>query len=115
MSSSPTSRCVTARSTDGWIVADRPTPCSARMPKRLLLRERRDVELEEVRLDAIGIDREPRLGEPEREPLRPRVVVGEPLDVVVEGVDTRRRDDARLTHGAAEEVLEPSRVRHHLG
>ena len=70
MSSSVTSRCVTARSTVGWIVAERPTPCSASSAIASCLRQRRDVDLDEVRLGAVGIDREPGLGQPEREPLR---------------------------------------------
>ena len=61
---------------------------------RLLLRERRDVDLDEVRLDPVGVDGEPASARPLREPLRAGVVVGEPLDVVVERVDAGGRDDA---------------------
>ena len=53
------------------------------------------VHLDEVRLDPVGVDREPGLGERLAEPPRVRVVVGEPLDVVVEPVDPGRGDDAR--------------------
>ena len=113
MSSSSTSRCVTARSTVGWIVAESPTPCSASSADRLLLRPRRHVELHEVRLDPIRVDGEPGLGEAEREPLRPRMVVRQPLDVVLERVDARGRDDPGLAHRAAEEVLEAARLAHH--
>ena len=82
---------------------------------RLRLRQRRDVELDEVGLGAVRIDRKPGLGQTEGQPLRARVVVGEPVDVVVERVDARGGDDPGLAHRAAEEVLEAPRVRHHLG
>ena len=81
---------------------------------RLLRRQRRDVELDEVRLDAVRVDREPGLGEPERQPPGAPVVVGEPVDVVVERVQAGGRDDPRLAHRAAEQVLQPPRVAHHL-
>jgi hypothetical protein len=42
------------------------------------------------------------------------VIVGEPLDVMVERVDAGRGDDARLPHRAAEEVLAAPRLRHQL-
>ena len=46
---------------------------------------------------------------------RPRVVVGEPLDVVVEGVQARRREDADLPHAAAEPLAPDARLGHLLG
>ena len=64
---SSTSRCVTARSTTGGS-SRTARRLSASSANRLLLRERRDVELDEVRLDPLEIDREAGLGEPEREP-----------------------------------------------
>ena len=82
---------------------------------RLLLRQRCDVELDEVRLGPVGVDREPGLGEAERQSLCTPVVVREPVDVVLERVDARGCDDPCLAHRAAEEVLEPARVPHHLG
>jgi hypothetical protein len=42
------------------------------------------------------------------------VVVREPLDVVVERVDAGRRNDPRLAHRAAEEVLLAPRALHEL-
>ena len=49
------------------------------------------------------------------EPARARVVVGEPLDVVVERVDAGGGDDPRLAHRAAEEVLLAPRALDRLG
>ena len=43
------------------------------------------------------------------------MVVGEPLDVVIEGEDAGRGDDPSLPHGAAELMLEPPPLRHQLG
>ncbi len=106
---------MTARSTVGWMVPESPTPCSASRAIASCCRERCDVDLDEVGLDAVGVDRKPGLGEAARKPLRPRVVVGQAVDVVVERVDTGRRDDPGLAHRAAEEVLQPTRVAHHLG
>ena len=64
-----------------------PDAVLGRAGARLLGRERRDVDLDEVRFDRIGVDGQPRLRQAERQPLRARVVVREPLDVVVERVD----------------------------
>ena len=36
-----------------------------------------------------------------------RVVLGQPLDVVFQGIDAARRDNARLPHRAAERLLVP--------
>ena len=107
MSSSPTSRCVTARITVGWIVDERPTPASRRRPSASSRSSPSlpDVHLHEVRLHLLEIDRQPRAVPRLGQPPRPRVVVGQAVDVVVEGVDACRRDDARLPHGAAEQVL----------
>src|SRR5262249_45648002 len=84
---------------------------------RLLLAEpeRADVELDEVRLDAVEIDREAARGEPFGEAARAAVVVGEPLDVVVERIDAGCSHDAGLAHGAAEQVLAAARLEHQLG
>src|ERR671910_2203060 len=79
----------------------------------LLLRERGNVELDEIRLDPVQVDREPRLRETQGEPLRAAVVVGEAVDVVVECIDAGCSDDPGLAHRAAEEMLEPPRVAHH--
>ena len=69
--------------------------------------ERSGIEQHEVRLDLLEVDRQARGRERLGEPPRARVVVREPLDVVVERVDPGRRDDPRLAHRAAEEVLAP--------
>ena len=98
------------------MVAERPTPCSREPRQRVLARQRRDVELDEVRLDLVGVDGEPGLGEAAASRSRARVVVGEPLDVVVERVDAGGRDDPGLAHRAAEEVLlRARRAPDHLG
>ena len=115
MSSSPTSRCVTARSIVGWIVADRATPCSAsrESPPPSRAARRRAGRSSSRRWS--GSTARPASASPSASRLRPRVVVGEPLDVVVERVDAGRGDDPRLAHRTAEEVLHAPRVRHHLG
>src|SRR5207249_4670563 len=77
--------------------------------------ERPDVDLDEVRLYLLEVDRNAGRIEPLREAACARVVVGEPLDVVLERVDPGGRDDAGLPHGAAEEVLQPARLRRQLG
>ena len=56
---------------------------------------------------ARGSTGSPAACQPSAEALRARVVVGEPLDVVVERVDAGRGDDPRLPHRAAEQVLLP--------
>ena len=76
--------------------------------------ERRRVDLDEVRLDLLEIDGHSRLVDRLGERARPRVILGEPLDVVVERVQPRSRDDAGLAHGAAEQVLLPPRAGHEL-
>ena len=54
--------------------------------ERPLLREaeRGDIELDEVRLDELEVDRQPRVGPALREPAGAGVVVGEPVEVVAE-------------------------------
>ena len=94
--------------TVGWIVADSPTPRSLSSAERVVALEAEglDVDLHEVRLDAIrGRPGTPAAASPSAERARAGVVVGETLDVVVERVDAGRGDDPRLAHRAAEEVL----------
>ncbi len=67
--------------------------------------ERGEVDLDEVCLDLIDVDRTTGFRERLRETSGARVVVGEPVDMVVEGVDARSGDDSRLAHRATEEVL----------
>ena len=67
--------------------------------------ERSDVDLHEVRLDPVEVHGHARGHEALGERPGTGVVVGEPLDVMVERVHARSRDHARLAHGAAEEVL----------
>ncbi len=77
--------------------------------------ERADVELDEVRLDLVEVDREPGRVPALGEPARAGVVVGQPLDVVVEGVHAGGGDDPGLAHGAAEQVLLAPRALDRLG
>ncbi len=81
----------------------------------LLEAERADIHEDEVRLDGIEIDRYAALLPPLAEPPGARMVVGEALDVVVEGVEARRGDDSGLAHRAAETVLLDPRLRHQRG
>ena len=86
-------------------------------PGQRLLRgqpERADGQLDEVGLDLVQVDRQPGLEQAFREPARPRVILGEPVDVVVEGVDAGGRDDPGLAHRPAEQVLEAPRLHHQL-
>src|SRR6185436_11976129 len=69
--------------------------------------ERADVELDEVRLDLVRVDRQAGGVPALREPVRAGVVLGQALDVMLERVDTGRRDDPGLSHGSAEQVLLP--------
>ena len=111
------SRCVTARSTLGWIVAES-ADAGRREPRdrlgaRRVRAARRRSGRSSSRLRS-GSTGSPAAASPSREPPRARVVVGEPVDVVIERVDAGRRDDPRLAHRAAEEVLEPRAPRHQL-
>ena len=118
MSSSPMSRCVTARRrVVGCTVIESPTPCCQSRSSASVGREpeRSDVDLDEVGLDLLEVDGHAGLVEALREPPRAGVVVGEPVDVVVERVDPGRRDDPGLPHRTAEEVLQAPRFRHQLG
>ena len=107
MSSSSTPRCVTARITVG--LGRRRQADAGRLQPRDRLApleaERGEIDLDEVRLDLLQIDRHPGVVERLREGACASVVVGEPLDVVVERIQARGRDDPRLAHRAAEEVL----------
>src|SRR5207237_6442071 len=76
--------------------------------------ERPDVELHEVRLDLLEVDRQAGRGQCPGEPPRARVILGEALDVVVERVQAGRGDDPGLPHRAPEEVLPSPRLRHQL-
>ena len=116
MSSSVTSRCVTARMTEGWIVAERPTPAfESRVKASARSRPRpADIDLDEVRLHLPEIHRDARLVETLRERLRASVIVREPVDVVIERVQPGRGDDPGLPHRTPEEVLLAPRVRHEL-
>ena len=74
----------------------------------------RGIELHEVRLHLVEVDREACLGQPLAESARVRMVLGEPVDVVIERVEASGRDDSRLAHRPSEEMLEPARLRHAL-
>src|SRR5436190_17371177 len=72
---------------------------------RLVETERLDRDPDEVRLDRGKIDGNARFGEPLGEAPGPPVVLGEPGQMAVEGVERRRRHDSRLAHRAAEQEL----------
>ena len=116
MSSSSISRCVTARSTVGCGVGETPTPTdwSRAIASAALEAERRDVDLHEVRLDLLEIDGHAGCVERLRERACAGVVVGEPVDVVVERVEAGRSHDPGLAHRPAEEVLLAPRALHQL-
>ena len=65
-----------------------------------------DVDLDEVRLHLLEIDRHACGLQTFGQLPRPGVVLGEPFDVVVEGVNAGRRNDSGLPHRSAELVLE---------
>jgi hypothetical protein len=84
-------------------------PCRAQEAHRVA-----DLEHHHVRLGRrIDPEAEPR--EPLREPARIRVVFGQAIQVVLERVETRRRQDAGLTHAAAEHLSHPVDAADHLG
>ena len=84
-----------------------PDACLSKPPECLGSRklERSDVDLHEVRLHLLEIDRQPGLDETLCEPSRPQVVVRQPLDVVLERIEPGGRHDPRLSHRAAEQML----------
>ena len=65
-----------------------------------------------LHLDGVRVDREAGGGQAVGEGACTRVVLGEPLDMVVERVEARGRDDAGLAHGPAEEMLVAARLLH---
>ena len=77
--------------------------------------EPRGVDLDEVRLDPVELDRDARRVPALGEPPGPLVVDGEPLDVVVEGVERGGGDHAGLAHRTAEEELLPPGDLHQVG
>ncbi len=104
-SASSTSRYVTAAQPP-WAEAGEQHALVLEPAQRLALVAAVQRDRDEVRLG--GLDRETLLREPDRQPPRALVVVGEPLDVVVERVERRRGHDPRLAHRAAEaELLHP--------
>ena len=52
------------------------------------------------------VDREAERGQPVRQPAGVPMIVGEPIDVVLERVQPGRRQDAGLTHAAAEHLAD---------
>jgi hypothetical protein len=97
---SSTSRCHTKRTRPGPTAYVR-TPCSMRAATNAGCppAERTDVEHDDVRLDGRGVNRRrSRLGTRRGEARSPGVVVVETIEVVVQGVDAGRRQDADLPH-----------------
>ena len=104
--------------------AEHPRPHRRREPDALaeepleriadLEAESADVDLNEVRLDLLEVDRDACLVQPLAEAAGARVILREPLDVVVERVDAGRGDDPRLAHRSAELMLVPPRAQHSL-
>ncbi len=88
-------------------MAERPTPAARSVARSgsPVEAERIEVDLDEVRLHPVEVDCEAGFHERLRESSCTRMVVGEPVDVVVERVDTGCGHDPGLAHGAAEEVL----------
>jgi hypothetical protein len=73
-----------------------------------------DVELNEVRLHELEVDRQARRHPARPPPPRAGMVVSEPVDVVLERVHPRGRDDPGLPHRAAKPVLLDARAVHQL-
>ena len=108
MSAAPTSRCVTARTVPG---ATGPIDHALGFERRAERGRVGDAEHDDVRLDRRRVERDPvDRGQPFGEPARVGVVVGQPLDVVVERVQAGRGDHARLAHRAAPHLLVAPRL-----
>ena len=73
-----------------------------------------DVDLDEVRLDLLEVDRNAGSLQSLREPTRPGVVVRQTLDIVVERIDPGGGDDPGLPHRSTELVLETARLSHQV-
>ena len=76
--------------------------------------KRTDVDLDEVRLDLLEVDRNAGSLQSLREPTRPGVVVRQTLDIVVERIDPGGGDDPGLPHRSTELVLETARLSHQV-
>ncbi len=99
--------CVTARMCDVRVGRRHPDARVAEQAEHLCARdvEARGVDLDEVCLDAVDLDRNAFRVPALREPARPLMVEREQLDVVVERVEGGRGDHPCLPHGATEEEL----------
>ena len=70
----------------------------------------------DVRLDRREVDRYARaIGQRCRQRARPRVILGQALDVVVERVEAGGGEHAGLAHAAAEQLAQPARAGDRLG
>ena len=76
--------------------------------------ERCNVDLHEVRLDLLEVDRHTSAVKRPGERAGTRVIVGEAIDVVVERIQTGSSDDPCLAHRASEQVLLTPRALHQL-
>src|SRR5687768_6559235 len=72
------------------------------------------VHEDKVRLHLLELDGKPCRREGLSQEAGARMVLGEAVDVVLERIEAGGRDDARLAHGTAEEVLHATRFRHPL-
>jgi hypothetical protein len=72
---------------------------------------RTDIDMHEVRLDLLEINRHVGLSQAFCETARSRMIVSDALNVVVHGIDSSSSDDARLSHGTTEEVFRAPRLK----
>ena len=122
LSTASSARCTPSASTSKWVTArtDRgPTgpithavaPQSGAQPFGVV-----DLEDHDVRLDLAGIERDAgQRRQPDRQRARVLVVVGQPVDVVVERVQRARGDDPGLPQRAAEHLLVAPRLLDQFG
>src|SRR4029078_3502182 len=87
---------------------DQSTPAGVAEPRERLVTvesQRTDVELDEVRLHLIEVDRQPGRMPALRQPVRASVILGQAVDVVLECIHTARCDDPGPADRPAEQVL----------
>jgi hypothetical protein len=77
--------------------------------------DRGDVDPDEVRLGRIHVHGQPGGREPSGETLRTRVILGQPLDVVIDRIEHPGGHDPGLPERPAEQELQPPRFLDPLG